>query len=309
MKPWQRLAARTVAILTWRHAWRQADAVVARIYRGCGNVLLQPVSLAMFFLIGLAGLAVFAWQLLHGWYGAAAAAPLGPSQVVTLVLLVWGSGCLHELGHAIAVKHFGREVISIGYGWYWLGPCFFVDTSDMWIAPRNARIAVSLAGPCVDFLFAGLAAISCFLLPPSCAPYAFVFSVDRYIAMGFNLCPLMEGDGYCILMDVSGKENLRSRAFDLLINRLPCSAWKLSFLKQNRTELLYSAGSIFYLVAMGALSISAWRNVVAHWLERAMSPWAAAALGWTLAALLGSSLAMGLIGELHQHFKRTAEAA
>ncbi|HSW71536.1 MAG TPA: PqqD family peptide modification chaperone, partial [Gammaproteobacteria bacterium] len=46
---------------------------------------------------------------------------------------------LHELGHALGTKAFGRQVHSMGIGWNWTRPIAFTDTTDMWLDTRGHR--------------------------------------------------------------------------------------------------------------------------------------------------------------------------
>src|SRR5205085_7973545 len=91
--------------------------------------------------ITLAGFIAFLTGLTHPRTGA-----LGGWVLVALLGLYFLSIVLHELGHAFTVKAFGHEVIGAGLGWYWFGPIAYVDTSDMWLAARWPRVAVTLGG-------------------------------------------------------------------------------------------------------------------------------------------------------------------
>ena len=62
----------------------------------------------------------------------------------------------HELGHALATKHAGREVPAAGLLVYFGIPSFFVDTADAWMAGRRARMLVAAAGPLSALMLAGV---------------------------------------------------------------------------------------------------------------------------------------------------------
>ncbi len=54
---------------------------------------------------------------------------------------------LHELGHAVACKHFGGEVHELGLLLLAFTPCLYCDVSDAWQLPdRRQRILISAAG-------------------------------------------------------------------------------------------------------------------------------------------------------------------
>ena len=91
-----------------------------------------------------------------------------PNAAVMPLIIVAGlcTTLVHECAHGTAVKYFGRTVGAVGAGWFWFGPVFFVDTSDMWLGTRLQRIAVSLAGPMVEFTLAGTVALAAGTIAP-----------------------------------------------------------------------------------------------------------------------------------------------
>ncbi len=120
---------------------------------------------------------------------------------------------LHELAHGLAVKHFGRHVPRAGVMLYFGMPAAFVDTSDIWLAPRPARVIVSLAGPLCDLLVGSVAAIIAFLEPDTALGlWMRRIATASYLTALFNFNPLLELDGYFILVDALRLPNLRNRA-------------------------------------------------------------------------------------------------
>src|SRR5207248_6507662 len=89
----------------------------------------------------------------------------GPALLLFLIPANLAAILIHEAGHAFTVKAFGREVPRGGIGWYWFGPIAFVDTSDMWLADRWPRIAVSLAGGYANLVLPPLAPLAACLVP------------------------------------------------------------------------------------------------------------------------------------------------
>lgn len=103
---------------------------------------------------------------------------------------------VHELGHGFAVKRFGREVLGVGVGWYWVTPIMFVDTSDMWLSERIPRVCVDLAGIYTNMILAGLAMLA---MPHNV--YAWVFTAVSYGMVVINLLPIKGTDGHYALTD------------------------------------------------------------------------------------------------------------
>jgi putative peptide zinc metalloprotease protein len=128
---------------------------------------------------------------------------------------------VHEAGHALAMKYAGRFVRQSGVMLYYGMPAAYVDTTDAWMAPRRMRLLVSFAGPWTGVWLGGITAPLAFFLPSSrlgafLFSWAFVALVDNL----FNFCPLLELDGYFLLVDLLEKPMLRARSFAFLREQL-----------------------------------------------------------------------------------------
>ena len=119
---------------------------------------------------------------------------------------------LHEIGHGLAVASFGRRVRRGGVKLILIFPFAFVDTSDAWFEPRRRRIAISAAGPVTDLAVAGAAAIIATFIAGTGADIAFQIAFGAYLGALFNLNPLLDRDGYHILVDLLGQPGLRARS-------------------------------------------------------------------------------------------------
>ena len=129
---------------------------------------------------------------------------------------------IHELGHGLMTKHIGRELNRGGFLIYWGMPAFFVDTRDTWLSPPRDRILVSWAGPHTGLILGGLMGFVLTLLAGSDATAVsdtfwatFLYQVGflAFLSVFVNLNPLLELDGYFILMDWLDMPGLRRRAF------------------------------------------------------------------------------------------------
>ena len=97
---------------------------------------------------------------------------------------------------------------------YYGMPAFFVDVSDMWMAPRVPRILVSLAGPIVNVIIGSTLVILVAVLPPSTGTQVlFQAAFVAYLGALLNLNPLLELDGYYVLMDWLEMPKLRQKSF------------------------------------------------------------------------------------------------
>ncbi|MBE2197606.1 MAG: cyclic nucleotide-binding domain-containing protein [Anaerolinea sp.] len=127
---------------------------------------------------------------------------------------------VHELGHGLATKHLKRELNRGGFLLYWGMPAFFVDTRDIWLSPRWARIAVSWAGPHSGLLVGSVMGVALTAVTHAYPDHintiwaVFLYQIGflAYLSVVINLNPLLELDGYFILMDWLEIPNLRARA-------------------------------------------------------------------------------------------------
>jgi len=95
--------------------------------------------------------------------------------------------------------------------------CLYIDTSDIWMADRRARIIVSLAGPAVNLLIGAV----CTLLvmgfqDGDASSLLWRVAVLSFAVALINLNPLLEFDGYYALADLLEVPDLRERAFSFL---------------------------------------------------------------------------------------------
>ena len=133
-----------------------------------------------------------------------------------------------------------------GIGWYYLAPVAFVDTSDIWAASRLQRVLVSAAGPYSNLVLSGISALGAALLSPD-SDVLWTFSAVGYALAFINLNPLLELDGYYIVMDLLELPNLRARALACLGGALRGNARE----ERRRTLLIaFGAASLAYGLAL-----------------------------------------------------------
>ncbi len=161
---------------------------------------------------------------------------------------------VHELGHGFTTVRSGRCVNGVGLGWFWFGPVAFVDTSDMWLANKWERIAVTAAGPATNLILGGAASLLVFLVSSTAGAAAlFQFAWLNYLMFALNLNPLMELDGYYLLMDWLERPNFRSKTLAWIGTELPMALRVPAMLRHHRTELIYGAASVLYVAVMSAV--------------------------------------------------------
>lgn len=123
---------------------------------------------------------------------------------------------LHEMGHALTASRYGCRVPTMGVCFMVMVPMLYTDASDAWkLSSRRQRLAIDAAGLAVETALACLATLAWSFLPDGPArSLAFAIATTSWLlSLGLNLNPLMRFDGYYILSDLTGIDNLQSRAF------------------------------------------------------------------------------------------------
>lgn len=120
----------------------------------------------------------------------------------------------HESAHSLAAIHFNCRVRSIGIGFVVFVPRFFTDTTDSWRLPRSQRLLIDAAGIITEVLIGGISALIWSYLPASelKSTLFFIFAVSTLSTILVNGNPFIRYDGYYILSDIVGIENLMSRS-------------------------------------------------------------------------------------------------
>lgn len=139
--------------------------------------------------------------------------------IIIYSLVIIATKCLHELGHAYTSKKYGVHVRSMGVAILLLFPMLYTDATDAWkLSDRWKRFIISSAGIVVESFLAGLCTILWSISNPGLLQSLFfvVASVNWVSTLILNLNPAMRFDGYYILGDLLGIDNLHPRAFNVL---------------------------------------------------------------------------------------------
>lgn len=129
----------------------------------------------------------------------------------------------HEFGHAFMAKRAGCRVQSMGLAFMVLLPMFYTDVSDAWrVRDRRSRLLIGAGGVFAELLLAVLALLAWSLLPDGpLRTSAFMLASATWITtLVINLNPFMRFDGYFLISDLWGVDNLQNRAFALCRWRL-----------------------------------------------------------------------------------------
>lgn len=211
--PLTRLSLLMRKLIMWDIArWNNADRAVDVIYRFGGRLAFTRVGGALLVLLALAGIVVWIRELGSGRHGLATVQGSYTLGILALTVLQVISISVHEAGHALAIRHFGRRVRRLGLMIYYLFPAAYVDATDMAMASRGQRIVVSLAGPIGGATVGAICAFVAAFEGGIVGSIAFQGASLFIFQLALNLVPILELDGYHVLVDVLDAPFLRQRS-------------------------------------------------------------------------------------------------
>ena len=123
---------------------------------------------------------------------------------------------IHEFAHAFTAKNFGIRVRTMGVALIVFWPVLFTDVTDSWkLKSRKQRFLISFAGIAAELVIASLATWGWVMTNPGIINSIFfiISSVTWVSTLIVNLNPSMRFDGYYLLCDLWGIDNLQWRAF------------------------------------------------------------------------------------------------
>jgi putative peptide zinc metalloprotease protein len=281
---------------------RHADEFYGAFYRRVGRAFFTGAALLVFGAVAVIGFACFVQLELAGTYHLLRVNDSYGLGILLLVLANFFVLFWHESGHALTCKHFGRRIHKAGMMFYFGMPAFFVDVSDMWMAPRGPRILVSLAGPIVNVILGGVLGITVALLPPSTVTQMlYQAAFVSYLGALLNLIPLLELDGYYVLVDWLEMPELRQKSFAFvkkdLLRKIRARA---GFTREEIAYSIFGVAAIVFTALMVVVALYLWENEIKVMLQDLRTgrdlPGLLLLGGLTLAA--GASLALGLLARL-----------
>ena len=124
----------------------------------------------------------------------------------------------HEFAHAYTAVRYGAHIPTMGVAFLVMFPVLYTDTSDTWrIKSPTERMHVGGAGMLMELCIASIATFCWGFLPDGIFKSAafFLATTSWVLSLLINLNPLMRFDGYYILSDLLGIQNLQDRSFRL----------------------------------------------------------------------------------------------
>ena len=191
------------------------DRVISGLYRSVGWLFFTRPLQVLLAAVAVVGFVVFNLVVQNPNY--VLFSQVQPSEFVAFWLAAILPVVIHELGHALTVKHYGLEINAGGLMLYFGLPAAYVDTSDIWLENRRARLNVTWNGPYTGLIVGGLCAIFMWLSPHSpWNPFLFKMASVAYLLVLINLNPLLKYDGYYMLSDALNISFLSERSLAFL---------------------------------------------------------------------------------------------
>jgi putative peptide zinc metalloprotease protein len=255
------MAATLHAIERLNVSSRRWNDLFERIHRWGGWLIFTPVAV-----VGLVVLTAFGIRsLVHLWadLGAISSA-LGHHAIVAILALKLAfflTVALHQLVHALACVHYRRRVKEVGFIIHHMViPTFYADVTDLFMAPRRARIVNALTGPTVHLALGMLGVIWADSLTPgllqACVAASAVLQLQSFLICIYPFS-FLEMDGYHVLEDAVGMPRLAQESLQFIRGTL----WKRlaagrGFRRQEVVYLSYFALSLFSVV--GVIGFDIW---------------------------------------------------
>ncbi len=233
-----------------RRQWAIAnlDNSITWLYeKGFKVFYFQPVQIVAA-VFSLAGFFMFAYLFRTGEYSILKSSGSVVLGLAILVLLNYVSIVAHELSHALACKHYGRRINSGGVIINTIFPSFYVDITDSWLLPKRKRILISLIGPFSQVFIAGIMSAVILLFPHLFInPLLYKFAFLSYLTAFLNINPLLELDGYYVLIDWLEIPGLKAKAAGFVKKQLwPKIRSKAPFDWQDKIFTAYGLGVIVW---------------------------------------------------------------
>jgi putative peptide zinc metalloprotease protein len=136
--------------------------------------------------------------------------------ILIFMIALLSAKAIHELGHGYTAKYYGLQVPTMGVAFMVMWPILYTDASDAWkLTSRRQRFWIDAAGIIAELGLAIMASLLWNFLPDG--PFrsaVFMLAIATWVmTLLVNLNPFMRFDGYYILTDYLGINNLQERSF------------------------------------------------------------------------------------------------
>lgn len=206
LRRWQSMLFHRVPLLRPERFLRSTLPLVAPLYSRAAAIIVAVMALAGAYLVSRQ------WDEFLTTFDAA----FSLDGLLVMMLALVTVKALHELGHAYTAVRAGCAVPTIGVAFVFGMPMPFTDVTDAWrLRCRADRLWIDAAGMIAEVGVAVVATLAWVFLPdgPARSAAFMLATVGWVMSLAVNLNPFMRFDGYYLLSEWSGVENLQARAF------------------------------------------------------------------------------------------------
>lgn len=203
----------------WRIPLIKPDAFLNATF-GAVRWLWHPIMRVLWLTIGMTGLIMMLPQFELYLATTGSLFTLAGASTFTLTLVVLKIG--HEFAHAYAAKAQGLYVPRMGIALIAFWPVLYTDASEAWrLKEKRQRLSIDCAGISFEMVVAGVSLFIWSMLPNGLwrEVMFFLSGTSLLSSIFININPLMRFDGYYILMDLWGIDNLQPRSMALWRHR------------------------------------------------------------------------------------------
>lgn len=133
------------------------------------------------------------------------------------VLFLFFNILLHEIGHALVCKYYDREIIDSGIKLNYGAPVFYINTTDICMKGKKARIHTSLGGVYGNAILMILSILFFKISDANFSTIKEIVNLSLTFIL-FNLIPFLKLDGYYILSDIFNINNLNKNSKKIFLN-------------------------------------------------------------------------------------------
>jgi putative peptide zinc metalloprotease protein len=172
----------------------------------------------------------------------------------------------HELGHATACAFFRKDPHEIGFGVYFIFPVLYTNVTCVWTLKPADRIVVNFGGIYFQLIFNACLILTEIItnnfLVRTCLLNLILANIAVIIT---SFIPFFRNDGYWMLSDILGVDNLLSRSDNCIFN-ITSICEKEKFHENQNTWKLLMFGILNWIFRIYILYLLC-KNVYFHFLK------------------------------------------
>ncbi len=142
--------------------------------------------------------------------GLASPGQAGLDSILPLVTFAFLTIAVHEAGHVLALRWFGRKADKVGFKLHFVVlPAFYVRMNESLLLSKYEKVVVHSAGICANVILNSIAiVVNLTVLHSDGLLLAIQLMV---LSLVFNAVPFLNSDGYRVILALTGTNELKSK--------------------------------------------------------------------------------------------------